>query len=149
LRETMRRGTVGFAAAYMSGDIECDDLTAIFRFFLQNRDMFENANPGFFRRAAQDLAYHLSRANTKEGSKENIAEHYDLGNDFYGEWPDPALTYSPASFQAADLSLEEAQGLKCRHSADAAGVKEGETVLEIGCGWGGLAETVARDYNAS
>ena len=55
IREAMQRGTVGFAAAYMNGDIEVDDLTALFRFFLQNREMFENANPGFFRKAATDL----------------------------------------------------------------------------------------------
>ena len=92
LTEAMQRGTVGFAAAYMDGDIESEDLTALFRFFLQNRDMFEQANPGFFRRAAGDLHYHLSRRNTLEGSKKNIAEHYDLGNDFYGQWLDPSMT---------------------------------------------------------
>ena len=92
IKDSMRRGTVGFAHAYMQGDIEIDDLTALFRFFLQNRDMFENANPGIFRKAAQDFAYHISRPNTLEGSKQNIAEHYDLGNDFYGQWLDPSMT---------------------------------------------------------
>src|SRR5436305_11844260 len=81
--ESMRRGTVGFAASYIRGDYDVDDLTALFRFFLQNRNMFYSANPGMFRRAANDLAFHLSRPNTKEGAKQNISEHYDLGNDFY------------------------------------------------------------------
>jgi len=148
LKEAMRRGTVGFAASYIAGDIEVDDLTALFRFFLQNRDIMENANPGIFRRAAQDLAYHLSRANTKEGSKENISEHYDLGNDFYGEWLDPSMTYSSAVFTSGNQGLEEAQYAKYHRVADMAGVKAGESVLEIGCGWGGMAETVARDYKA-
>lgn len=146
--ETMRRGTVGFSAAYMNGDIEVDDLTALFRFFLQNRDMFDNANPGIFRKAAQDVAYHLARANTREGSKENISEHYDLGNDFYGQWLDPSMTYSSAVFLSGDQSLEAAQHTKYRRVADMAGIEPGETVLEIGCGWGGMAETVARDYKA-
>ena len=149
LSEAMQRGTVGFADAYMNGDIEVDDLTALFRFFLQNRDMFEEANPGFFRRAASDLQYHLSRRNTLEGSKKNIAEHYDLGNDFYGEWLDPSMTYSSAIFLSGDQSLEQAQLTKYRRVADMAGVKEGSSVLEIGCGWGGFAETVAREYNAT
>lgn len=149
IKKSMRRGTLGFAAAYMEGDIEVDDLTALFRFFLQNRDMFYDANPGMFRRAAQDFAYHLSRPNTKEGSKQNISEHYDLGNDFYGEWLDPSMTYSSAVFASGDLSLEEAQREKYHHVADAAGVKEGASVLEIGCGWGGMAETVAKDYKAN
>ncbi len=148
LREAMQRGTVGFAAAYMSGDIEVDDLTALFRFFLQNRDMFDSANPGFFRKAAGDLHYHLSRRNTLEGSKKNIAEHYDLGNDFYGQWLDPSMTYSSAVFTSGDQSLEEAQLAKYRRVADMAGITEGSSVLEIGCGWGGFAETVARDYKA-
>ena len=148
ITEAMRRGTVGFAAAYMNGDIEVDDLTALFRFFLQNRDMFESASNGFFRRAATDLHYHLSRRNTLEGSKKNIAEHYDLGNDFYGQWLDPSMTYSSAVFTSGNQSLEEAQRAKYRRVADMAGVTPGSTVLEIGCGWGGFAETVARDYQA-
>ncbi len=149
LRQSMRRGTVGFAAAYMDGDTEMDDLTAVFRFFLQNRDLFEEANPGFFRRAAHDLAYHLSRPNTREGSMRNISEHYDLGNDFYGEWLDPSMTYSSAVFQSGDQSLEEAQRAKYQRVADMAGITAGSNVLEIGCGWGGMAETVARDYEAN
>ncbi len=148
ITEAMRRGTVGFAAAYMNGDIEVDDLTALFRFFLQNRDMFESAGKGFFRRAATDLHYHMSRRNTLEGSRKNIAEHYDLGNDFYGQWLDPSMTYSSAVFTSGDQSLEEAQVAKYRRVADMAGVTPGSSVLEIGCGWGGFAETVARDYQA-
>lgn len=147
--EAMRRGTVGFAASYMRGDIEIDDLTALFRFFLQNRDIFDNANPGIFRKAAQDLGYHLSRSNTLEGSKKNIAEHYDLGNDFYGQWLDPSMTYSSAVFTSGDQSLEEAQRVKYHRVADMAGITEGSSVLEIGCGWGGFAEAVARDYKAN
>jgi cyclopropane-fatty-acyl-phospholipid synthase len=148
ITEAMRRGTVGFAAAYISGDLEIEDLTAVFRYFLQNRDVFDAANPGLFRRAAQDIAYHMSRQNTREGAKQNISEHYDLGNDFYGKWLDPSMTYSSALFSSEDQSLEAAQSAKYHRVADMAGVRKGETVLEIGCGWGGFAETVARDFQA-
>ena len=147
--ETLRRGTVGFANAYMRGDIEVDDLTALFRYFLQNRDVFMPKGTGWFGRAAQDLAYHLSRANTIDGSKENISEHYDLGNSFYAEWLDPSMTYSSAVFSSEDQSLEDAQHAKYRAVAEMAGVKPGSSVLEIGCGWGGFAETVAKDFGAS
>jgi len=146
--QAMRRGTLGFASAYINGDIEIDDLTSLFRFFLKNRAMFDSANPGLFRRAAHDVAYHMSRRNTKEGSKQNISEHYDLGNDFYGQWLDPSMTYSSAVFNSGDQSLEEAQRAKYHRVADMAGVKAGDRVLEIGCGWGGFAEAVARDYGA-
>ncbi|MEQ8447418.1 MAG: cyclopropane-fatty-acyl-phospholipid synthase family protein [Pelagibacterium sp.] len=144
LKAAMRRGTLGFAEAYMSGDIEIKDLTALFRFFLQNRDIFDKANPGIFRRAAQDLAYHMSRPNTREGSQKNIAEHYDLGNDFYAEWLDPSMTYSSAYFAGQDISLEEAQRAKYQRIMVMAGIRPGHHVLEIGCGWGGFAETAAR-----
>jgi cyclopropane-fatty-acyl-phospholipid synthase len=149
ISEAMKRGTVGFAAAYMKGDFDVVDLTAVFRFFLQNRDIMDGANPGIFRKAANDFAFHMSRRNTREGSKQNISEHYDLGNDFYGEWLDPSMTYSSAVFTSGNQSLEEAQRVKYHRVADLAGVREGDSVLEIGCGWGGFAEAVAADYKAN
>lgn len=149
LRKGIRRGSVGFAEAYIAGDVDCDDLTAFFRFFLQNRASMSKANPGIFRKAASDIAYHLSRANTREGSKQNISEHYDLGNEFYAAWLDPTMTYSSAYFTQPDQSLEDAQKAKYRRVADLAGVAEGDSVLEIGCGWGGFAHLAAEEYNAS
>jgi cyclopropane-fatty-acyl-phospholipid synthase len=147
--ETLRRGTIGFAHAYMRGDVEVDDLTALFRYFLQNREQFQPKGAGWFGRATQDIAYHMSRANTIDGSKENISEHYDLGNDFYAEWLDPSMTYSSAIFASDDEKLEDAQHAKYRRVAEMAGVQPGDSVLEIGCGWGGFAETVAKDFGAS
>lgn len=148
ISKTLRRGTVGFAQAYIEGDVEIEDLTALFRYFLQNRDVLDRPGKSWYGRAAQDLAYHLSRQNSKEGSKKNISEHYDLGNDFYGKWLDPSMTYSSALFSSENQSLEEAQRAKYHRVADMARVQPGETVLEIGCGWGGFAETIARDYKA-
>ena len=145
---TLKRGPVGFAQSYIDGDLEVEDLTALFRYFLQNRDVFASSEKSWFGRAAQDLAYHLSRSNSKEGAQKNISEHYDLGNDFYGQWLDPSMTYSSAIFAAEDETLEDAQRNKYRRVADMAGITPGSSVLEIGCGWGGFAETVARDYKA-
>jgi cyclopropane-fatty-acyl-phospholipid synthase len=149
LTKTLRRGTVGFAQSYIDGDLEVEDLTTLFRYFLQNRAVLDSHEGSLYKRAAQDLAYHLSRPNTKEGSRENISEHYDLGNDFYGQWLDPSMTYSSALFTSPDQSLEEAQRQKYRRIAELAGVTPGASVLEIGCGWGGFAETAARDFGAS
>lgn len=148
ISKTLRRGTVGFAQAYIEGDVEIEDLTALFRYFLQNRDVLDRPGKSWYGRAAQDLAYHLSRRNSKEGSKKNISEHYDLGNDFYGEWLDPSMTYSSALFSSENQSLEEAQRAKYHRVADMARVQPGQSILEIGCGWGGFAETIARDYKA-
>ena len=126
LWETMRRGSVGFAASYIRGDVEVDDLTALFRNFLQNKRIYDDGKePGMFRKAAKDLASTCSRPNSKEGAKENISEHYDLGNDFYGEWLDPSMTYSSALFASGNQSLEEAQRAKYHRIADMAGVSRG------------------------
>lgn len=143
LKAAMRRGTIGFAEAYMHGDIEVKDLTTLFRFFLQNREVFFKANRGIFRRAAQDLAYHMARANTREGSQKNIAEHYDLGNDFYAQWLDATMTYSSAYFAGQDIGLEEGQRAKYQRIMVMAGILPGSHALEIGCGWGGFAEAAA------
>lgn len=148
LWQTLQRGTVGFAQAYIDGDVEIDDLTALFRYFLQNREVLDNGEKSWYGRAAQDFTYHLSRHNSKEGSKKNISEHYDLGNDFYAEWLDPSMTYSSAIFTSDDQSLIDAQRTKYRRVAEMAGVTPGRRVLEIGCGWGGFAETAARDFGA-
>lgn len=148
LSKTLQRGTVGFAQSYMDGDVEIDDLTALFRYFIQNRHSHDSAQTNWFSTAAQDVAYHLSRHNSKEGSKKNISEHYDLGNAFYAEWLDPSMTYSSAIFSSEDQELEAAQYAKYRRVAEMAGVTPGSSVLEIGCGWGGFAETVAKDFQA-
>ena len=149
IREAARRGTVGFAAAYMNEDIEVDDLVKVFTFFLLNRDQLVGKKPNLFRRAAHDMAYHLSRRNTKEGSKKNISEHYDLGNDFYSLWLDPSMVYSSALFADEKQSLTDAQWAKNHLVADMAGIETGSSVLEIGCGWGAFAETVAKNYDAN
>jgi len=148
LTNTLQRGTVGFAQSYIDGDVEIDDLTALFRYFLQNKDVLDSGEKSWYGRAAQDFAYHLSRANSKEGSKKNISEHYDLGNDFYAEWLDPSMTYSSAYYVTGDETLTEAQHAKYRRVAEMAGVKPGNRILEIGCGWGGFAETAAKDFSA-
>src|SRR5690606_10394601 len=141
--KTLSRGTVGFAQAYIDGDIEVEDLTTLFRYFLQNKDVLDSKD-SLYGAAAKDIAYHLSRPNTKEGARKNISEHYDLGNDFYAEWLDPSMTYSSALFASDDMSLEAAQHQKYRRIAETAGVTSGASVLEIGCGWGGFAETAAK-----
>lgn len=149
LREAAQRGTVGFAAAYMQQDIEVDDLVKLFKFFLLNREQLVGTKPNFFRRAAHDMAYHISRRNTKSGSKKNISEHYDLGNDFYSLWLDPSMVYSSAYYTDENQTLTDAQWAKNKLVADMADIKKGESVLEIGCGWGAFAETVAKDYEAN
>ena len=112
LAKTLRRGTIGFAEAYIDGDIECSDLLALFRFFLRNRDRFIKTSCGLFKVRLSDCMAHRHRRNSRLGSRRNISEHYDLGNDFFRLWLDPDLHYSSGLYSAGAQSLEEAQRAK-------------------------------------
>ena len=140
----IRRAQLGFFERYMAGDVESRDPTAFFRFYLQNRQGLDGAGKGIFNASFFDKFWHRKRDNDKDGSKDNIAAHYDLGNAFYKLWLDDTMTYSSAFFDGKANSLEAAQRLKYAHVMDAAEVKKGSKVLEIGCGWGGFAEAAAK-----
>ncbi|NNJ77300.1 MAG: class I SAM-dependent methyltransferase [Anderseniella sp.] len=140
LEKSIRRGTVGFGEAYMAGDVDCSDLVALFRFFLINRSAFHAAGGNLFKVRLGDKLAHKRRRNTLAGSRRNIEAHYDMGNDFYALWLDPGMTYSSALFDGRDISLETAQRAKYARALDLAEVADEETMLEIGCGWGGMAE---------
>jgi cyclopropane-fatty-acyl-phospholipid synthase len=141
--KSVRRGNIGFAASYLDGDFEVNDLRNVFRFFLRNKPALRSAGRGWFRARLPDKLFHRKRANTRAGSKRNIAAHYDLGNDFYREWLDESMTYSSALFDG-DVPLEQAQACKYGRIADLLGIEAGKSVLEVGCGWGGMAEELAR-----
>jgi cyclopropane-fatty-acyl-phospholipid synthase len=140
----VRRAQLGFFERYMAGDVESRDPTSFFRFYLQNRAGLDGASKGIFFASLKDKLWHKKRDNNKDGSKDNIAAHYDLGNEFYKLWLDDTMTYSSAIFDGKANSLEAAQRLKYAHVLEAAEVKKGMSVLEIGCGWGGFAEEAAK-----
>ena len=100
--------------------------------------------PARFRVSGRDRDYHRHRANSREGSKRNIADHYDLGNAFYRLWLDPGMTYSSAIFESAGETLEAAQERKYQRILEWLEAEPGQRLLEIGFGWGGLAERAAR-----
>ena len=136
---SLRRGSIGFAESYLCGELDSDDLVALFHFYIDNRMPLHRASCGWFRVHDQDRAFHYGRANTREGSRANIAAHYGLGNDFYRLWLDSSLTYSSALYAGADLSLEAAQQAKYDFIFDALDLTAGHRLLEIGCGWGAFA----------
>ena len=110
-----------------------------------NRAVIDEVMPGqFWQRMIQLLAHALNR-NTRLGARQNIRAHYDLGNAFYQTWLDNTMTYSSAVFAPGDNDLAAAQARKYRLLAERAGVRPGESVLEIGCGWGGFAEFAAKE----
>ena len=147
LRRIALGGELGFAEAYLSGEIEVDDLEGLLRLAGLNQHVLDRSLVGTgLMRIANRLA-HLLRPNTRRGSRRNIAAHYDLGNAFYELWLDETMSYSSARFDAAGDSLESAQQAKYRRVAELAGIKSGSRVLEVGCGWGGFAELAAKELD--
>jgi cyclopropane-fatty-acyl-phospholipid synthase len=141
---SMRRAQLGFFERYLAGDLESSDPTKLFKFYLQNRAGLDDASSGVFFASVFDKVWHLGRDNNHHGSKENIAAHYDLGNDFYRLWLDDTMSYSSAVFDGTGNSLEAAQRRKIEKVLEAAEVAPGKSILEIGCGWGGVAEAVGK-----
>jgi cyclopropane-fatty-acyl-phospholipid synthase len=139
-------GTIGVAESYMDGDWESPDVTSFLELFVVNAEAGEKVAGGSSRllTALQRLRHWLNE-NTRRGSKKNISAHYDLGNAFYRQWLDQSMTYSSALFSAGANDLESAQAAKYRALARDVGIGPRDHVLEIGCGWGGFAEFVARE----
>jgi cyclopropane-fatty-acyl-phospholipid synthase len=144
----LKNGDIGFAEAWMAHEWETSDLSALLTLFANNIERFKRVFEGGFFGKALNWLRHLSRDNTREGSRRNIYEHYDLGNRFYEAWLDPSMTYSSARFDASVSDLEAGQRAKYKALAEHLDLKPGDHVLEIGCGWGGFAEFAAREYGA-
>jgi len=138
-------GRLGFSEAYMDGLCESPDLTALLEVTALNQDHISKALTGQPVARLVARLWHALRPNSRKGSRKNISYHYDLGNDFYKRWLDPSMTYSSAVYPSGNASLEEAQRNKYRRIAEIAGVRPGDRVLEIGCGWGGFTEYAVRE----
>ncbi len=141
-------GNLGVGQSYMDGDYDCDDIGTLAHWACINTELDDTLMGKPWLRLLRRMAFTFSN-NTRRGSRRNIAYHYDLGNEFYGHWLDPSMTYSSAIFEHEGQMLEQAQQAKYRRLAgEVLQLKPGETVLEIGCGWGGFAEVAARDFGA-
>ena len=145
----LRSGDIGFAESYMEGEWSTPGLADLLLLVLRNREALEGAIHGrWWGRLAYRLR-HLLQRNTRAGSRRNIHAHYDLGNAFYALWLDPTMNYSAACFDGEpQRPLEQAQDAKVRRALRSAQVAPGARVLEIGCGWGALAEMGAREFGA-
>jgi cyclopropane-fatty-acyl-phospholipid synthase len=138
IERVVARGDIGLGEDFIAGAWETPDLEALISFFLLNMDELEDfAHGNLLHRVAFTLHNTLVRRNSLSGSKRNIEAHYDVGNDFYALWLDETMTYSSALF-AGDESLPQAQRRK--YDRILSRLNGSESVLEIGCGWGGFAE---------
>jgi cyclopropane-fatty-acyl-phospholipid synthase len=140
-------GSTGAGEAYIHGLWRCDDLTALVRIMVANRHVLEDVDGGAARFAglARRLGHWLNR-NSREGSRRNIAAHYDLGNEFFALFLDPTMNYSCGMFPAADATMEEASIAKMEAICRKLELRPGDHLLEIGTGWGGLAIHAASNY---
>jgi cyclopropane-fatty-acyl-phospholipid synthase len=142
----LARGDIGLAEAYLDGHWDSPDITGLLKLLASNRDALKKAVYGSWRNLLVARVRHWLNSNSRTGSKRNIMAHYDLGNDFYKLWLDPSMSYSAAIYREADDgSLQSAQHAKYRRILDRLQAKTGESVLEIGCGWGGFAEMAVGD----
>jgi cyclopropane-fatty-acyl-phospholipid synthase len=147
LKAFILHGDVGVAETYSTGDWDTNDIEAVMQFGLLNEAAMERVLYGsYFSRLFSRIAY-MFRANSLNGSRQNIAAHYDLGNDFYSLWLDETMTYSSAIFSNDNLLLPQAQNRKYDRMLERLNCA-GE-LLEIGCGWGGMAERAIEKYDHS
>ena len=141
-KELLASTSLALGEAYMRKDIEIKgDLFTALRCFLSQTSQF-SLDKSLFKRI-------LYPSESKSAQKKQVSSHYDLGNDFYAKWLDPSMSYSCAYFKNEDDSLEQAQHNKVHYILEKLYLKEGMTLLDIGCGWGGLAEYMARNYQVS
>jgi cyclopropane-fatty-acyl-phospholipid synthase len=144
LRQLAMHGDVGFAMSYVAGDWSSVDLAALIELAAVNDRGFMKAIGGSApSRLVNWLAYRL-RPNTRAGSRRNIEAHYDLGNDFYRQWLDAKMIYSSAIYEKPQATLEDAQEAKLQRVVDRLDLRAGDSVLELGCGWGALATRIAK-----
>ncbi|APE51318.1 SAM-dependent methyltransferase [Delftia sp. HK171] len=154
LERTLKSGDIGLAEGYIAGEWDSPDLAALLRLCMANRDHVQSLVYGSWWGRLGYRLRHLLQRNTRAGSARNIHAHYDLGNDFYRLWLDPGMSYSAAWFQGRtgqalrNADLQEAQQAKLRRTLDEVRLQSGQRLLEIGCGWGGLAEAAAQEFGA-
>ena len=141
-----KRGSVGYAEAYMNGLYSTSNLTNLLMLSHKNENFFlDNINSNLFYLTLSKIKHFLND-NSKSQSKKNIKYHYDLGNKFYEKWLDQTMTYSSAIFDNQNTNLLDAQQNKYRKIADSLSLNENSKTLEIGCGWGGFSSYVAKNY---
>ena len=145
----LQGGDIGLAEGYIANEWDSPDLTALMTLLIANRDEMERVIYGSWWGSLLYRVKHALNRNSRRGSTKNIHAHYDLGNAFYAQWLDPTMNYSSAWFEGDTTQpLAQAQLAKVRRSLTEAGVTPGARVLEIGCGWGGLAEVAASEFDA-
>jgi cyclopropane-fatty-acyl-phospholipid synthase len=142
----IKGGSVGFAESYMKNEFETKNLSDLIEVTARNVKQIHKFS-GLLDLPIINFFRNIFIKNTKKRSRENIAKHYDLGNEFFSLWLDKTLTYSSAIFDDKNKDLSDAQNNKYQKLIDLIKPSNGDKILEIGCGWGGFAEYVGKKYD--
>jgi len=146
-KKLLRKGSTGLGESYINNEFETNDLTSLIELCAKNINITYKFSGLINMPFVQNILNQFVKNNTREKSKENISAHYDLGNEFFSKWLDKTLTYSCGIFHTNDETLEKAQINKYNKLIDLIKPKPGNKILEIGCGWGGFAEQLAKEYD--
>ncbi|MGZ4049836.1 MAG: class I SAM-dependent methyltransferase [Bacteroidia bacterium] len=151
-RRCVLYGDIGFGEAYVDGDWDTDNIFNVIKWFIINIENAPTVSGSNTKNLALNILkifnkiYHFKRANSVNGSRKNISEHYDLHNDFFALFLDPSMTYSSAYFKEEEMDLQQAQFEKYDRLCKQLRLKPTDHVLEIGSGWGGNAIHIAKNY---
>tara|TARA_Y100001970_G_scaffold293443_1_gene440243 strand:- start:1252 stop:2439 length:1188 start_codon:yes stop_codon:yes gene_type:complete len=140
-------GGSALGEAYMNKDISTSNLTMLIELFAKNIKLIYSFSGKIKVQTVKNILKRIFASNTKSNSLKFISKHYDLGNDFFSKWLDKTLTYSSAIYKDKDDDLEAAQKNKYQKLIDLTNLKDGDKILEIGCGWGGFSEYLAKGNN--
>ena len=148
-KAALKSGDIGFSESYLAGDWTTPQLPALLELLAANRQALDEVIHGSWLGRLAYRLRHLFNRNTRSNSRKNIHAHYDLGNAFYRLWLDGTMNYSSGLFLGnAQQDMQQAQHAKVRRALHMAGVRRGHRVLEIGCGWGALAEKATQEFGA-
>ena len=142
-------GSSALGEAHMNKEFYTSNLTNLIELTARNINLIHSFSGSFKIQKIKNFLRRIFASNTKAKSLKYISKHYDLGNSFFSEWLDKTLTYSSAVYENKSDSLEDAQKNKYQKLIDLLEVKDGNKVLEIGCGWGGFSEYLAKNYNVT
>jgi len=145
-KKIISKGSIGMAEAYMNNEFETDNLSKLIELTAKNIEIVHKFS-GILDLSFINYFKNIFNKNTKSNSKKNISKHYDLGNEFFSLWLDDTLTYSSGIFENSKSDLEQAQINKYEKLTSLIKPKIGDKVLEIGCGWGGFAEFIGKNYD--
>ena len=145
--QLLKKGSSGLAESYIKNEFETEDLSSLIELCARNIEITYKIS-GFFQFSYfKNFLDKNIFTNTRARSRKNVSLHYDLGNDFFSTWLDKTLTYSCGIFNSSNETLEKAQINKYNKLIDLVRPKPGDKILEIGCGWGGFAEHLAKNYD--